>query len=265
MLRFFRLLRKKFLEEGHIRKYFWYYLGEISLVMIGILLALQVNNWNNSRIEEQESNHAMERLLEDLYEEVAILRTTYEYLNTVLDYAEAAMDIYESGSIDDRKTADQFLTNLYQASQIQESVQSNFTYLEIISSGKLDLIYNEDIRTSLLAYYSYSWPNSIVFTVEDHYRENIRKVIPRSVQSKIREDCGDVYTRISGTVRVTLKAGCKLEFDESGYAVANSIIKDETLKKDLLFRIGNLKSQLELIKSFQDEAQRVTQLLESDQ
>jgi hypothetical protein len=55
MLRFFRQIRQKLLENGNLRKYFWYALGEIFLVMIGILLALQINNWNEERKQEEEA------------------------------------------------------------------------------------------------------------------------------------------------------------------------------------------------------------------
>lgn len=56
MLRFFRSLRRKLLEDGHLNKYFWYAIGEVFLVVIGILIALQINNWNQSRIETKELN-----------------------------------------------------------------------------------------------------------------------------------------------------------------------------------------------------------------
>ena len=46
MLTFFRRIRKSLLESGSAHKYFPYAIGEVLLVMIGILLALQVNNWN---------------------------------------------------------------------------------------------------------------------------------------------------------------------------------------------------------------------------
>ena len=55
MLRIFRLIRRKLIEEENARKYFWYALGEVLLVMIGILLALQVNNWNSQRNENNET------------------------------------------------------------------------------------------------------------------------------------------------------------------------------------------------------------------
>ena len=49
MIKFFRKIRLQLLGEGKTAKYFKYAIGEILLVMIGILLALQVNNWNEGR------------------------------------------------------------------------------------------------------------------------------------------------------------------------------------------------------------------------
>ena len=51
MIKFFRTIRQNLLNEGKTSKYLKYAIGEIVLVMIGILLALQVNNWNESRKE----------------------------------------------------------------------------------------------------------------------------------------------------------------------------------------------------------------------
>jgi len=53
MIRFFRTIRKKLIEEDNVRKYLLYAIGEILLVVIGILIALQVNNWNEERKDEQ--------------------------------------------------------------------------------------------------------------------------------------------------------------------------------------------------------------------
>ncbi len=58
MIKFFRKIRQNQLSEGKTGKYLKYAVGEIVLVMIGILLALQVNNWNNDRIErKKEANY----------------------------------------------------------------------------------------------------------------------------------------------------------------------------------------------------------------
>lgn len=66
MLRFFRKIRQSLLENGNVRKYFWYALGEILLVMIGILLALQINNWNEDRKLKMEELSTVELLIRDL-------------------------------------------------------------------------------------------------------------------------------------------------------------------------------------------------------
>ena len=51
MIKFFRRIRKNLIMETEkTGKYFKYAIGEIVLVMIGILLALQINNWNEKRI-----------------------------------------------------------------------------------------------------------------------------------------------------------------------------------------------------------------------
>lgn len=50
MISFFRKIRQKLLSQNQVTRYLAYAIGEIFLVMIGILLALQVNNWNEERI-----------------------------------------------------------------------------------------------------------------------------------------------------------------------------------------------------------------------
>jgi hypothetical protein len=56
MLKFFRGIRRKLLEDGSLGKYLIYAIGEILLIMIGIFLALELNNWNEKilmTIEDQ--------------------------------------------------------------------------------------------------------------------------------------------------------------------------------------------------------------------
>jgi hypothetical protein len=50
MIKFFRQICQNLLNEGKTSRYFKYAIGEIILVVIGILLALQINNWNENRI-----------------------------------------------------------------------------------------------------------------------------------------------------------------------------------------------------------------------
>ncbi len=57
MIRFFRNIRQKLAAENKVMAYLRYAIGEILLVVIGILIALQINNWNEHRKENQKSKH----------------------------------------------------------------------------------------------------------------------------------------------------------------------------------------------------------------
>ena len=77
MIKFFRKIRRRLLTENKISKYLIYAIGEIVLVMIGILLALQVNNWNE--------NQKTLKLEKEILAEVKIgLESDYNGVNVVI-------------------------------------------------------------------------------------------------------------------------------------------------------------------------------------
>ena len=65
MIKFFRRIRQKLLSENKFSKYLFYAIGEIILVVIGILIALQINNWNENRKELKHQNFLFAQLLSD--------------------------------------------------------------------------------------------------------------------------------------------------------------------------------------------------------
>ena len=65
MIKFFRHIRKRLIGENRFSKYLLYAIGEIILVVIGILIALQINNWNEARKNTKTENEYYCRLLED--------------------------------------------------------------------------------------------------------------------------------------------------------------------------------------------------------
>lgn len=66
MLRLFRRIRQKLLTENKVSKYLLYAVGEILLVVIGILIALQVNNWNEKRLESAQIKAQLVNLMSNL-------------------------------------------------------------------------------------------------------------------------------------------------------------------------------------------------------
>ena len=66
MIKFFRHIRKSLIQENKMGKYFKYAIGEIILVVIGILIALGINNWNENRKNLNEEKITLTKIHEDL-------------------------------------------------------------------------------------------------------------------------------------------------------------------------------------------------------
>ncbi len=82
MLKFFQRVRRKFINEGNLRRYLIYAVGEIILVMIGILLALQVNNWNEGRKDKKKEILYLSEIKSDLQNDLLRISrrdTIYSY------------------------------------------------------------------------------------------------------------------------------------------------------------------------------------------
>ncbi|MEM9000308.1 MAG: hypothetical protein AAGB24_08590 [Bacteroidota bacterium] len=88
MFAFFRRIRKSLLNDGKTSKYITYALGEILLVMIGILLALQVNNWNERRKSDMVMHGRVKALLKDLHHNI-------EQANGIIAFADNYDSIFD--------------------------------------------------------------------------------------------------------------------------------------------------------------------------
>ena len=70
MINFFRRIRKKMADDNKPIKYMRYAIGEIVLVVIGILIALQINNWNEARKDDHKKKEYVKMLINDLNEDI---------------------------------------------------------------------------------------------------------------------------------------------------------------------------------------------------
>ena len=70
MLRFFRQIRQRLLTDNKFSKYLLYAIGEILLLVIGILIALQINNWNEEKKERQRLNDFLTEIRKNLSDDI---------------------------------------------------------------------------------------------------------------------------------------------------------------------------------------------------
>ena len=80
MIKFFRNIRRRLLRENRVTRYLLYAIGEIILVVIGILIALQINNWNETQKKHEASKQFILEIREDLVKDTILLASQIELL-----------------------------------------------------------------------------------------------------------------------------------------------------------------------------------------
>ena len=151
MIKLFRNIRKNLIDEGKTSKYFKYAIGEIILVVFGILIALQINNWN----ENQKDLKKEQQIIASLYQEFTqnkILNTSMlKAIQQSTDACLGLMDVLLIGET--HENAKQIHGLLYWALEYRPFIPNNNTYTEILNTGAIELLKNEKVKNAVFAYY----------------------------------------------------------------------------------------------------------------
>ena len=148
MIKFFRKIRQNLLSEGKTVKYLKYALGEIILVVIGILIALQFNNWNENRKNDKIEENYLISLKDEFEFNKQNLTTTVNLNDRNANFGLRILK--HTGPHEpeiNNKTFDSLLVSTigYEV----EFRPRNEIVNELISSGKIALIKNSELRTEL--------------------------------------------------------------------------------------------------------------------
>ena len=160
MLSFFRRIRKALLSDGAVPRYILYAIGEIALVLIGILIALQINNWNEWRKDRIEEKQILIGLKEEF--EMHLDDLAYQ-LNRSKDLV-SGMTVFMSHVAEpDSSYSIEALDNGMWTSIFAGTWDPAFNHLNaLLSSGRLQLILDSELQAKLAAW------SSIVDEVRDN-------------------------------------------------------------------------------------------------
>ena len=100
MIKFFRKIRQNLLMENKTGKYLKYAIGEIILVMIGILLALQINNWNEQRKAKVKEAALLLNLTQDLRSDSISFSRNFNILSDIISLHGKLYEIGVNNNID---------------------------------------------------------------------------------------------------------------------------------------------------------------------
>jgi hypothetical protein len=150
MIKFFRHIRQRLLSESKFSKYLLYAIGEIILVVIGIFLALQLNNLN----QERKASEKEELLLQELHDEFI---NNKKQLEEVVQYHVAADDacnkIIAMFPIDlETVDLDSLGKHHYQSSYIWTFNPSQGVINSLVNTSSFELISNDTLRRQIIAW-----------------------------------------------------------------------------------------------------------------
>ena len=170
MIRFLSKMRLKFATENKPMKYLRYAIGEVALVVIGIILALQVNTWNEKRKNHETELVLYERILDDFELDQKLLNELTKETELRI---QTARDILLDLNAQSR-TKNYLLNQFLAVQRSTVFIPRDVTFRDLTSTGKLYLISDLEIKNSLIQYYS-DLENKL-FHLDGQRREMSRQV-----------------------------------------------------------------------------------------
>lgn len=194
MLKLFRRIRKKLIDKGNLKRYLIYSFGEILLVVVGILLAFQVNNWNEERKAGIKEVQILKGLESNLNNNIESIQQNIDEQNSVIRGIERLISHLQNPNSNDS------LIRYYQDASFLEHIELSSSTYESLKSSGFEVIGNENIK------------NKIIELFEIDYSHELASV--NSVSPRIGE--------------VGLQLGIKKSHVIIGILTSNSFKKDDT-------------------------------------
>lgn len=203
MIKFFRKIRYNLMEQNKIGKYLKYAIGEIVLVVIGILIALQINNWNTHRLNEIKEEKILLEIKHNLNED---LQNIERILNENAIKIEAIdTSFYFMSKMNKKPSFAKELAN-------QMSTLTNYdlfhptrvAFDNMISSGSIDILLSDKLRNDISRYYSSNLldgiQDQIIVTTQGFLNEAAPQMVNKTMMKTITNLDFDVRPLESITV-----------------------------------------------------------------
>lgn len=149
MISFLRKIRKQLLSENRLTKYLLYALGEIVLVVLGILIALRINTYNKELQNCALEKASLENLIDDLKVQKEIIQAQLDYETEKLMVLDSCRSYFESKIPN---------TDLYRLltrlTSRKTFVNQTVTYDNLVATGNIMLIRDADLMDQIARYYN---------------------------------------------------------------------------------------------------------------
>ncbi len=147
MIPFFRKLRRDFARRGNSAKYLRYAIGEIALVVIGILIALQINNWNEERKNRSRERYVLEQLEKELQRDSTLLDRSIFLTHSKMSNAKILRDAIEKHRYG--MALDSVLRFSFFNGRLVLFDAYTPSFDEILTTGNLSILRSEELKEQM--------------------------------------------------------------------------------------------------------------------
>lgn len=174
--------RKKYLNERNFKKYLAYASGEIIIVVVGILIALYLNNWNQKRINKKQEIQYYQSIKNQLNEDMNTLIGEIDYNQSYLDQFTFAKTLIMRNDKSKIDTLGRIILHMVRYSDFR---QKSNVYQTLVNSGQIIIITNHQVTERLQSLEeNYNYINRLE---ENHATIIISQIIP-SIKQIIQFD-----------------------------------------------------------------------------
>jgi hypothetical protein len=238
------MILRRVIEHVKAQNWFAVFLDFV-IVVVGVFVGLQVNNWNAARLERARGAVYSERLKTELKAELEYSLALLHYYETTREAGRVAyLGLSGREELDDEVT----LINAYRASQYNWYERRRAAFDEIVASGSLSLISDASLRETAIGVYS----TALYSLMEEEgqnslYRELFRMTVEPQVQDDLFRNCGDKEYEAGGVavglLRIDYECALTTSASETADAVA-ALRGDPEILKALRLRNAQVANRI---------------------
>jgi hypothetical protein len=161
-----------------------YAIGEFMIVVLGVLAAFWVENWNSERLDLLLERQYMQSLIRDLQSDIESVDSTLERTEIHAAGDRIVLDSIESASVD--VTPREFAQAVAYLSRLTFPVQSRETINDLMSTGNLRIIRSEEVRSRIADYYASTEMQSQWQPGWRVYQQDMARLVPRFINTALR-------------------------------------------------------------------------------
>lgn len=245
-----------------IRRQNWFTVFvETMIVVLGVFLGLQVNNWNVARQDETIAQQYIARIQEELLANQRDMRTRIVFFSTVRAHMLGALD-----ALDDppETLGRQFVIDSFIGSFTLLRSLGRDTYNELAAGGAGNTALDVATRQRIAQFYRVTEGTERIFYRISPYHDTLRREMPYEVQAQLRQNgCNSTFkTDETGEPLAIPPTDCKLTLTDAETSRVVASLLDANLKPDLTYALADIDLKLLLFQATIDRAQSLYDFLE---